>query len=196
MYKITNQHALLQVNLFKKIVRIMRLLIACLLIACLHVSASGYSQDNITLNLKSVELRKAFIAIEKKTDYRFLFNENLIAHKAKIDIQVTEKPVTQVLDQLLQNTGITYKVLDNKLVVLKEATDDINFDDLKDVRVTGRVTSTEGGDGLAGVSISVKGSSLGTTTDASGNYAITVPDNSTLVFNFSRRIPDERVDGR
>jgi hypothetical protein len=42
----------------------MRLTIACLLVACLHVSASGYSQD-ITLNLKSVELRKAFIAIEK-----------------------------------------------------------------------------------------------------------------------------------
>ena len=95
MNKIINQHALRQVRLFKKIVRIMRLTIACLLIACLQVSASGYSQDNITLNLKSVELRKAFIAIEKKTDYRFLFNETLIAHKPKIDIQVTERPVTE-----------------------------------------------------------------------------------------------------
>jgi len=184
MNKITNQHALLQVYLFKKIVRIMRLTIACLLIACLHVSASGYSQDNITLNLKSVELRKAFIAIEKKTDYRFLFNENLIAHKPKIDIQVTERPVTEVLDQLLQNTGITYKVLNNKLVVLKEASDPINIEDYKDVRVTGRVTSTETGDALVGVSVTVKGSTLGTTTDATGNFAITVPDNSTLVFSY------------
>ena len=183
MNKITNQHALRQVYLFKKIVRIMRLTIACLLIACLHVSASGYSQENITLNLKSVELRKAFIAIEKKTDYRFLFNENLIAHQPKIDIQVTERPVTEVLDQLLQNTGITYKVLSNKLVVLKETTDPINVEDFKDVRVTGRVTSVEAGDGLAGVSVSVKGSSLGTTTDATGNFAITVPDNATLVFS-------------
>jgi hypothetical protein len=44
----------------------MRLTIACLLIACLHVSASGYSQDNITLNLKSVELRKGFYRHREK----------------------------------------------------------------------------------------------------------------------------------
>jgi len=184
MNKITNQHALRQVYLFKKIVRIMRLTIAFLLIACLQVSASGYSQENITLNLKSVELRKAFIAIEKKTDYRFLFNEKLIAHKPKIDIQVTEKPVTEVLDQLLQNTGITYKILSNKLVVLKEISDPLNFEEFKDVRVTGRVTSGEGGDGLAGVSISVKGTTLGTITDATGNFVITVPDNATLVLSY------------
>jgi hypothetical protein len=39
--------------------------------------------------------------------------------------------VTEVLDQLLQNTGITYKVLNNKLVVLKEASDPINIEDSK-----------------------------------------------------------------
>ncbi len=161
----------------------MRLMIACLLIACLHVSASGYSQDNVTLNLKSVEIRKALIAIEKKTDYRFLFNENLIAHRPKIDINVVETPVPQVLNQLLQNTGITYKVLDNKLVVLKEVADEISFNDLQDIRVAGRVTSAEGGDGLPGVSVSVKGANLGTTTDAAGRYALTVPDNATLVFS-------------
>ena len=183
MSKITNQHALLQDQFFKKFVRIMRVMIACLLIACLHVSASGYSQDNITLNLKSVELRKALIAIEKKTDYRFLFNENLVAHKPKIGINVVEAPVIQVLDQLLQNTGITYKVLGNKLVVLKEISDEISLADLKDTRVTGRVTSSEGGDALPGVSVAVKGANIGTTTDATGHYALTVPDNATLVFS-------------
>ena len=83
MNKITNQRALKKDQFFKKFTRIMRVTIACLLIACLHVSASGYSQDNVTLNLKSVELRKALITIEKKTDYRFLFNENLLTHRAK-----------------------------------------------------------------------------------------------------------------
>jgi hypothetical protein len=126
----------------------MRVLMACLLIACLHVSASGYSQDKITLNLKSVELRKAFIAIEKKTDYRFLFNESLIAHKPKVDIQVTEMPVTEVLDQLLLNTGISYKVLENKLVVLKDNSEQATLANLVDIRVSGRVT-TASGDPLA-----------------------------------------------
>ncbi len=182
MNKITNQYALLEDHFLKKFTRIMRLTIACLLIACLHVSASGYSQDNVTLNLKSVELRKALITIEKKTDYRFLFNENLIAHKPKVDINVVEAPVTQVLDQLLENTGLTYKVLNNKLVVLKEVSDEASLADLQDIRVTGKVTNTAG-EGLVGVSVSVKGTRTGTITDANGNYTITVPDDAVLVFS-------------
>ena len=178
----SNQHALLKDQFYKKFVRIMRLIVACLLIACLHVSASGYSQDNITLNLKSVELRKALIAIEKKTDYRFLFNENLVAHKPKIDINVVETPVTEVLNQLLQNTGITYKVLNNKLVVLKEISDEASLVGLQDVHVSGKVTNAAG-EGLGGVSVSVKGSRTGTVTTPSGNFALTVPNDAVLVFS-------------
>ena len=161
----------------------MRFTIVCMLIACLHTAAAGHSQDKVTLNLKSVELRKALIAIEKKTDYRFLFNEKLVAHRPKVDINVVETPVIQVLDQLLENTGITYKILGNKLVVLKETEDQASLIDLQDVRVTGRVTSATG-EGLAGVSITVKGTRSGTTTDAAGNFAITVPDNAVLVFSY------------
>jgi TonB-linked SusC/RagA family outer membrane protein len=181
MNKITNQHALRK-DLFLKFSRIMRLSIACMLIASLHVAATGRTQDKVTLNLKSVELRKALIAIEKKTDYRFLFNENLVAHKPKVDINVVETPVIQVLNQLLQNTGITYKVLSNKLVVLKESSDEASLADLQDIRVTGRVTTVTG-EGLAGVSVSVKGARTGTSTDPTGNFAITVPDNAVLVFS-------------
>jgi TonB-linked SusC/RagA family outer membrane protein len=181
MKKITNRHALRK-DLFLKFLRIMRLTIACMLIACLHVAATGHSQDRVTLNLKSVELRKALITIERKTDYRFLFNEKLVAHKPKVDINVVETPVVQVLNQLLENTGITYKILSNKLVVLKETEDEASLADLQDVRVTGRVTSATG-EGLGGVSITVKGSRAGTTTDATGNFAITVPDNAVLVFS-------------
>ncbi|MFI5187916.1 MAG: TonB-dependent receptor, partial [Chitinophagales bacterium] len=126
---------------------------------------------------------KALIAIEKKTDYRFLFNENLIAHKQKIDINVVEAPVIQVLDQLLQNTGITYKVLSNKLVVLKEVSDEASLTNLKDIRVSGRVTASEGSEGLPGVSVTVRGGNIGTTTDLTGHFVLTVPDNATLVFS-------------
>jgi TonB-linked SusC/RagA family outer membrane protein len=161
----------------------MRLTLAFLLMACLHASAAGYAQSNVTLHLKSVELRKALLAIEKKTDYRFLFNEELLNKKPRINIDVVETPVTQVLDQLLENTGITYKVLDNKLVVLKDLSEEASLTDMRDIRVSGRVT-TVNGDPLAGVSITVKGTRTGTTTDILGNYALTVPDKAVLVFSY------------
>ncbi|GAA4462227.1 TonB-dependent receptor [Nibrella saemangeumensis] len=55
----------------------------------------------------------------------------------------------------------------------------------QDIAVRGRVTDAEKGEGLPGVSIAVKGLSRGTTTDANGNYQISVPnENSVLVFSF------------
>jgi TonB-linked SusC/RagA family outer membrane protein len=184
MTKMLNQRALRDTYFYRKFFRIMRLTIAFLLLACIHVAATGHSQDKVTLNLKAVELRKAIIAIERKTDYRFLFNEQLLDNKPKIDVTVVETPVTEVLNQIFQNTGITYRILENKLVVLRETSEAASLANLRDVRVTGRVTSAETGDALHGVSVAVKGSRSGTISDASGNYALTVPDNATLVFSY------------
>ncbi len=51
--------------------------------------------------------------------------------------------------------------------------------------VTGVVTSAEDGALLPGVTVSVKGTSIGTITDVNGTYQITVPENSELlVFSF------------
>lgn len=161
----------------------MRLTIALMIVACVNVAAAGHSQENVTLNLKSVDLRKALITIEKKSDYRFLFNEALLNNKPKVDINVTNAPVPSVLNQIFQNTGIAYKILNNKLIVLKDASDEAGLADLKDVRVSGRVTSSEG-NALPGVSVIIKGTKTGTTTDANGNYSLSVPDNATIVFSY------------
>ena len=50
--------------------------------------------------------------------------------------------------------------------------------------ITGTITSSEDGSAMPGVSISVKGSSKGTTTDGNGNYKLSAPQNGTLVFSF------------
>ena len=54
----------------------------------------------------------------------------------------------------------------------------------QDVSVSGRVTSSDDGSGLPGVSVQVKGTTRGTNTDATGNYRISVPADGRLVFSF------------
>ena len=54
----------------------------------------------------------------------------------------------------------------------------------QDRRVTGKVTAAEDGSGLPGVSVQVKGSNKGATSDANGNYSIAVPDKGILKFTF------------
>ena len=53
----------------------------------------------------------------------------------------------------------------------------------QDRTVTGRVTASDDGSGVPGASISIKGTSKGTTSDGDGNYKISAPSSATLVFS-------------
>lgn len=50
--------------------------------------------------------------------------------------------------------------------------------------VSGKVTSAEDGASLPGVNVVIKGSAIGTVTDVNGNFSLSVPPESTLVFSF------------
>ena len=64
------------------------------------------------------------------------------------------------------------------------------------IRVTGQVVSSEDGEGMPGVTVMVKGTTQGTTTDLSGNFAIEVPsEESVLVFSSIGFVTQEVVVG-
>ncbi|HKH62559.1 MAG TPA: SusC/RagA family TonB-linked outer membrane protein, partial [Flavitalea sp.] len=161
----------------------MKLTCALILIACLHVSAGTYSQDRITLKLGSADIKKVLSAIEKKSDYRFLFNESIMANKPRVSVNVTNAEITSVLNDICLNNGIAYHILKNNLIVLKEASLGTEIA-IPDIAVSGKITGAAG-EPLSGVSVTIKGTQTGTTTDAQGNYSLTVPDeNVVLVFSY------------
>ncbi len=57
--------------------------------------------------------------------------------------------------------------------------------------VTGKVTASDNGDALPGVSVLVKGTSAGTVTSVNGDYSVSVPANATLVFSFIGYVKQE-----
>lgn len=153
----------------------MKLTFILIIISCLQVNAKSYSQ-NISLNLKSVELRKALSTIEKHTPYRFLYSERKIAGNEKVTINVTNAAISQVLHELLSGTGLSYKQLNNNLIVLVKEDEEV-----QDITVNGTVTDNASGKPIAGASIQIKGSKAGTTTDNNGNFSINVPNKAVLI---------------
>ncbi|MGF2412319.1 MAG: SusC/RagA family TonB-linked outer membrane protein, partial [Ferruginibacter sp.] len=79
---------------------------------------------------------------------------------------------------LFSGTNLTYKLLDNNLIVVLSAIKEEN----KDIRITGRITG-ESGEALARVSILEKGTQNGTTTDNNGTFTLTVGNDATLVIS-------------
>lgn len=181
--------------LSSKFYRIMKLTMLLLTIACLQVSANTFSQDKITLRMKTAEIKKVLFAIEKNSSYRFLFDEEVIKGKPPVSIEVKDAGINDVLLQLFTNTGISFRILSTNLVILKETADPSEIT-AKELIVTGKVIS-ESGEPLLGVSINVKGSTIGTTTNVNGMYSLTVPDNAILVFSSIGLITvEEAVAGR
>jgi TonB-linked SusC/RagA family outer membrane protein len=74
----------------------------------------------------------------------------------------------------------------------------INLLQAQGVQVSGKVTSAVDGSALPGVSVVVRGSTIGSVTDFEGNYSITIPDGSaTLMFSFVGMLTREvSVDGK
>jgi TonB-linked SusC/RagA family outer membrane protein len=178
-----------------KLYRIMKLTMLLLLIGCLHASAETFSQDKITLRIETTDIKKVLLAIEKNSNYRFLFDEQVIKGKRPVGLAVENAPIDDVLAKVLLNTGISYKILSTNLVVLKEAVSSTEIA-AREVRLTGKVISAAGAP-LAGVSVSIKGSSVGTVTDENGSYTLTVPDDATIQFSSVGYVPhEEKVNGR
>ena len=157
----------------------------------MHVSAKVFSQDRITLKLESVQLKSALKQIEKKSNFRFLYSDDIVSVNQKVSINANNSLVTDVLDNLLKTTAFSYQVLDNNLVVITQKNVEV-----KAIRVSGKVTN-EKGEPLPGVSVKVKGSVVGTTTDAKGEYSLSVPDGATLIFSsVGYTLSEVNVNGR
>lgn len=177
MKKIGNGPEIFGHTLILKIVRIMKIAVVIILATCLQVSAKGFSQNRITLTLNAVDVKKALSLIERKSDFRFLYNQSLVSDLEKVNIVANNEEVTEVLNRIFENTPVSYQLLANNLVVLKERSKTIVV-----APITGRVVSASG-EPIVGVSITVKGTTTGTSTDANGNFSMTVPDGATLVFS-------------
>ena len=154
----------------------------------LNVSANGFGQERINLRVKKTEIGGVLRSIESQTNYRFLYNNELQDIREKISLTVNNAPLAEVLSLVFFKTKLYYQVMDNNLIVIKE---DAAVPPV-DVTVRGKVTG-EGGVALAGVSVIVKGTSIGTTTNNEGNFSLTVPNADVTLIISSVGYDDQEV---
>lgn len=153
----------------------------------------------ISLELKDEPLMAALDKIQKLTSFTFAYNKKEIRRVSNLSLVCKGRSVHNVLESLLQNTLLQYEQVGNTIVISYRRnshsgpapttgwpgyiTPETPELEVKVHTITGTVTN-EKGDPLAGVSVTVRGSANGTTTDAEGRFKLTVPDGGvTLEFS-------------
>lgn len=146
------------------------------------VASTHAQQERINLDLKNVSLRTLFGEIQKQTSLSFVYNTELTSGLGVFSVQAKDEMVTDVLRRVLANTGLTYKFEGDIIVIQKTV---VKEDEEKSVTVTGKVTDKRK-QSIPGVTVQVKGISLGTVTDVNGRYKLTLPNlkEFTLLFTF------------
>jgi TonB-dependent starch-binding outer membrane protein SusC len=179
MKKICRSFLLSQLKLSHKTLLTMKVSFILTLITTLNVSAVLHSQDvKLNLNVKDKSLIEVIRFIEKQSNYRFFFSDNYQDLNSLVSLDVKDKNISEVLSSLLDKKAITYKVLENNIVV-------ITPNNLQQQKITGTITDSNNGEPLPGVSIQVEGTNTGTVSDMSGKYSIDVPSpSSVLVFSY------------
>ena len=147
----------------------------------LHLSALAFTQD-ISISVKKEPLRNVLAMIEKNSDYRFLYNDNPVFEKKKISLRIQKAGLDEIMKRLLEGTGILYKVSNNNLVILSFPPPDEPISKEIFKNITGKVTDSIG-KGIANVSVTVKGTNRGSSTNAAGLFIIEASRGEVLEFS-------------
>jgi TonB-linked SusC/RagA family outer membrane protein len=163
----------------KKFLLIMRLSIILCFMGMIQMSASVYSQNTkLTFSYNDLSVKDALNDIEKKTEFRFFYNEDYIDLSRKITLEGTDMNLEEVLSNLLRSSGANFKILENNLIII--APNEM----VQQQKITGIVTDKFGAS-LPGVNVMVTGTTQGTITDYVGKYSIEIPQGGkSLTFSF------------
>lgn len=161
-----------------KFILTMKLTFVLLTAVFLQVGASTRAQ-NISINKQSTSLKEVFQLIEKQTSFTVVYDSKIIKATKSFSLTVKDVSIETLLNRCLRDLDLDYVISMNTIVVRKKP----NAPNLVMItRVTGKVVDSKGTP-IPGVSIRIKGSNKGTSTDMDGKYTIDVPEpTSILVF--------------
>ena len=137
----------------------------------LSVSAQSVKDKTVTLDMTQVTVKQFFAEVKKQTGLNFIYSTELAKTFPKVTVKAQNRPVRQVLNEVMNKINCTYDVEGNIVTVTRK------ISGARTRTVSGTVKD-ESGDPLPGVSICIDDSKVCTITDVNGFYTLKVPANA------------------
>lgn len=165
-----------------KFLRKMKLILFLCWAGMMQVSAMSYAQTGtVSIRVKETALHEIFQLIEAQCGYTFVYNNEQLNGLKPVSIEMTDAKISKVLDECLKGTDLRYELLDQIIVINRRSALPQTALDLQ-----GTVKDKEGNP-LPGVSVFIKGTTIGVATDVDGKFKMQLPEmeNMVLVFSFT-----------
>jgi TonB-linked SusC/RagA family outer membrane protein len=151
-------------------------------------SSQSLKEAKIGIHVRDVSIMKVFEVIESQTDFAFTYRKSTLGDN-RYTFDHDEISVEQVLNQISRLSNLEFHQVNNNISVIKarnmnpvrKKTDDTSLNKV----ITGQVLD-EQGEPMPGATVMIKDTSIGTVTDANGNFTVSAPDgNVVLVISFT-----------
>ena len=151
-----------------------------LLVAMFNVKANSFAQTKVSLKLNNTTVEKVIETIERKTDFRFIYNLKDIDLKRVVSIRANDESIANVLNTLFKGTSTDYKVRETQ-IILKAGNSEktINQVGKKEI-IKGKIVD-ESGLPLPGATVKEVGKENATISDIDGNFELTVENSDAVV---------------
>ncbi|MCB6973894.1 MULTISPECIES: SusC/RagA family TonB-linked outer membrane protein [Butyricimonas] len=168
----------------KKFLLVMRITGILCLVCVMHLSAAVYSQTaRINLKMKDATIEQVLNRISESTKMDFFYSNSKIDVAKKVNVDFFDATLEEALRALFKGCDVKFEINDN-FVVIHYVRALVAADTLKKITVMGTVKDVDGMT-LPGVTIQVKGTTIGFTTNLEGKFNFDLPQRDSLVLIFS-----------
>lgn len=159
----------------------MRLTLVFLFCFMLGGYANSTAQNQMNVKMGETTFEKLFQEIRRQTGCIVMYNSDMLDKKMKIEANFGRIELADLLEKVLAGRGLTFE-MDREFVILTKVQQ--KPDEQKKITITGVVRDKQK-EPLIGVTVLVKGTSIGAVTDTAGRYKITLPVRQDFVLLFS-----------
>jgi TonB-linked SusC/RagA family outer membrane protein len=140
------------------------------------VAVESYSQTaKVSIKANQMLLTELFARIEKQSEFLFFYVNADVEH-VRVNVNVRNKKIQDVLAQALNGTDLSYTINDRHINIVRKA---LSIVQQQTRKISGTVSDING-DPIIGANVVVKGTTIGTVTDLDGKYALDVPSDAVL----------------
>ncbi len=168
----------------------MKLMILLVFVFSIPAFSAAYSQEgSVSFSAENMRVEEIIKHVRSISGYKFLFNHEELRTAGTKSVKFSNAPIREVMNEVLRGTNLTYRLEKDVIVIypiVVTARDSVQ----KSVTVKG-IVKDEKGATLPGVTVLLKGTTIGVTTDEDGKFSLTIPEspNAEFLFSFVGMIP-------
>ncbi|MFD1141072.1 SusC/RagA family TonB-linked outer membrane protein [Larkinella insperata] len=171
-----------------------------------EIAGQELLQKTVSLRVTNTEIRTVLTKLEEVAGVKFVYSSRSLHASRKVSVAFSNKPLIEAVNEVFQPSKISCKVVGGQIVLKTESSASTLSEPIPteetaaaaqavDRPITGVVTDEKGG-GLPGVSVVIKGTQRGTSSDGEGKYTLSVPDGDvTLIYSFVGYLSQEIAVG-